>query len=209
VPVAGLREQKKAQTRAVIAAAAADLFARDGYAVVTMAQVATAAGVSDQTLYNYFPTKESLVFDQSELFERTLTSAVLDRADGVDLIDAYAYWLSAFILGDSARRAMTHPGGMPRLVATSDPLRRMLLDVAHGVAGRLAERLHEGEALSAPTAGALADAMLAIMVRTTEAIGAARDAPALAEITERAAAAVDAIRPLLSPSSWSRPAPRG
>ncbi|HEY2796136.1 MAG TPA: TetR/AcrR family transcriptional regulator, partial [Micromonosporaceae bacterium] len=140
--MAGLREQKKAQTRRTIAAAAADLFGRDGYVAVTMAQVATAAGVSDQTLYNYFPTKESLVFDQADAFEDSMLTAILDRPDGLDVITAFGAWQGVFLLGDAAQRAVTRSGGMPQLVASSDALRRMLLDVAHGVAGHLAERLH-------------------------------------------------------------------
>jgi Bacterial regulatory proteins, tetR family len=65
----GLREQKKAQARAAMALAAADLFGQHGYADVAMAQIARAAGVSEQTFYNYFPTKESLVFDRADRFE--------------------------------------------------------------------------------------------------------------------------------------------
>jgi len=75
----GLREQKKVRTRAAIAAAAAGLFARDGYPSVTMAQIAAESGVSDQTLYNYFPTKESLVFDRSADFAASLTEALTAR----------------------------------------------------------------------------------------------------------------------------------
>jgi AcrR family transcriptional regulator len=192
----GLREQKKAQTRTAIAAAASDLFARDGYASVTMAQVATAAGVSDQTLYNYFPTKESLVFDQAGAFEESLLTAIAQRPDGVDVLAAFRAWLDAFLLGDAARRAVAHPGGMPQLVATSDALRRMLLDVAHGVASQLAAQLHTAEAMPEPGALVLADAMLAVTVRTTEALGAAAGPQALKAVTRQAHASVDALQAL-------------
>jgi AcrR family transcriptional regulator len=65
-----------------MADAAADLFARYGYDAVAMTQVAKAAGVSEQTLYNYFPTKESLVFDRSEAFAETLMHALAEREPG-------------------------------------------------------------------------------------------------------------------------------
>ena len=58
----GLRERKKRQTREAIAAAAMELFRLRGYDAVTVADVARAADVSEKTVFNYFPTKEDLVF---------------------------------------------------------------------------------------------------------------------------------------------------
>jgi|GEM_PF-1625897 len=52
-----LREQKKARSRAQILDSAKDLIARKGYAQTKMRDVANSAGMSYQTLYNYFPTK--------------------------------------------------------------------------------------------------------------------------------------------------------
>jgi AcrR family transcriptional regulator len=193
--MAGLRQQKKAQTRAAIAAAANDLFGREGYPNVPMARVASAAGVSDQTLYNYFPTKESLVFDQSEVFEQTLIETVVGRPSGVGLLEAYRSWLRHFILGDAARRALASPGGMPQLAATNDGLRRILLDLAHTVATKLALRLRDDESLSEPAAFAAADAMTAIAVRITLRIGSGGTSPA--EVEAQADAAIDALEPLL------------
>lgn len=214
--MAGLREQKKAQTRSAIAEAAAALFGRDGYPNVAMARVAAAARVSDQTLYNYFPTKESLVFDRSDLFEQTLVEELIGRPAGVDLIEAYRRWLDAVILGDAGRLALANPGGMPRLVATNDGLRRMLLDLAHGVATRLAIRLRDDESLPEAVALAVADAMLAIMVRATLQLGsgaarpdgeAGSDEAVLADVRARVDAAVEAMRPLLGRSSAHRQQP--
>jgi hypothetical protein len=74
----------------------------------------------------------------------------------------------------------------------------MLLDVAHGVAGHLAERLHADERMPEPGAQVLADAMLAITVRTIEALGAASGPRALPAISERAQVAVEALRGLLA-----------
>ena len=58
----GLRERKKRQTREAIAAAAMALFHERGFDAVTVADVARAADVSEKTVFNYFPTKEDLVF---------------------------------------------------------------------------------------------------------------------------------------------------
>jgi AcrR family transcriptional regulator len=60
-PKPGLRERKKAQTRAAIQRHALRLFQEAGYHSTTMEQVAAAADVSPSTLYRYFPTKEDLV----------------------------------------------------------------------------------------------------------------------------------------------------
>lgn len=200
-PEAGLREQKKARTRAAIAAAAADLFGRHGYPNVTMAQVAAASAVADQTLYNYFPTKESLVFDMSREAEAALLAALSSRPADVSLIDAYARWLDGFLLGDAARRSLRHPGGMPQLVVTSSSLRRALLDLTHQMATSVAGQLHETDGLAEPAATAVADAMLAVLARAIEQVGAAADEAALCDVRNRVNAAIEALRPLAAAAS--------
>src|SRR5581483_4208499 len=62
--VTGLRETKKRRTRETIAQAAADLFHERGFAAVTVDDVARAADVSRQTVFNYFPSKEQMLFDR-------------------------------------------------------------------------------------------------------------------------------------------------
>jgi AcrR family transcriptional regulator len=197
----GLREQKKARTRAAIAAAAAVLFARDGYPSVTMAQIAAQAGVADQTLYNYFPTKESLVFDRSADLGPSLAAALAGRPAGTGRADAFAAWLDRFLLGDAARRSVANPGGMPRLVARSDSLRRALLDLAHQSATALARELARADGLTGPAAQAIADGLLAVFARAVEQLGEAADEAALPALRSRAAAAIDALRPLTDPVS--------
>ena len=62
----GLRERKKARTRQAIADAAARLFAERGYEQVAVSDVAREAEVSEQTVYNYFQTKDQLVTDRDQ-----------------------------------------------------------------------------------------------------------------------------------------------
>lgn len=59
--VVGLRERKKAKTRAAIQSEALRLFQAQGYDATTVEQIAEAAEVSESTLFRYFPTKEALV----------------------------------------------------------------------------------------------------------------------------------------------------
>jgi AcrR family transcriptional regulator len=57
----GLRERKKAKTRAAIQEHALRLFRAQGYEATTVEQIAEAAEVSPSTFFRYFPTKEDVV----------------------------------------------------------------------------------------------------------------------------------------------------
>ncbi|GAB2572940.1 TetR/AcrR family transcriptional regulator [Kribbella endophytica] len=61
----GRRERKKQQTRQVISDVATELFLERGFDAVTVAEVAKAADVAVQTVFNHFPTKEDLFFDET------------------------------------------------------------------------------------------------------------------------------------------------
>jgi AcrR family transcriptional regulator len=71
----GLRERKKAKTRAAIQAQALRLFRRQGYHETTVEQIADAAEVSPSTFFRYFPTKEDVVlYDE---FDPKMVAALL------------------------------------------------------------------------------------------------------------------------------------
>jgi AcrR family transcriptional regulator len=90
----GLRERKKQQTRLLLADTARRLFAERGFENVSVAEIARAADVSETTVFNYYPTKEDLVYSGLERFESQLLRAVRERPAGETVIDA----LGRFIL---------------------------------------------------------------------------------------------------------------
>jgi AcrR family transcriptional regulator len=85
----GLRERKKERTRAAIAETALALFGERGYDRVTVAEVARAADVAEKTVFNYFPTKEDLVYGRMESFENELLDAIRTRVPGESVLAAF------------------------------------------------------------------------------------------------------------------------
>ena len=85
----GLRERKKQRTRQQIADAAWRLFAERGFDQVPISQIAAEAEVSEATVFNYFETKEDLVFHRMEAFEDELLDAIRDRAPGESIVQAF------------------------------------------------------------------------------------------------------------------------
>ena len=67
----GLRERKKRLMRQQLSDTATEMFVERGFDAVRVAEVAEACGVSEKTVFNYFPTKESLVMDR---FDTTMDS---------------------------------------------------------------------------------------------------------------------------------------
>ena len=91
----GRRERKKEQTRRRIEETARRLFRERGFERVTVAQIAREADVAEHTVYNYFPTKEDLVYWRLESFEEALLQAIRERAPGEPIPAAFGRWLLA------------------------------------------------------------------------------------------------------------------
>jgi AcrR family transcriptional regulator len=91
----GLRARKKLATRQLIAETARSLFAERGFDGVTVAEIARAADVSEKTVFNYFPTKEDLVYWQLEAFEAEILGAVSGRAPGESALAAFRRFVLA------------------------------------------------------------------------------------------------------------------
>ncbi|MBB1242452.1 TetR family transcriptional regulator [Streptomyces durbertensis] len=84
----GLRERKKRQMYQRLSDAAIDLFLRNGFDQVTVADVAAAVDVSKPTLFRYFPTKEDLVLHRLSDHEGEAGRVVAARPPGCPPLEA-------------------------------------------------------------------------------------------------------------------------
>jgi AcrR family transcriptional regulator len=120
-----LRERQKRQTREEIARAAMELFLARGFDAVTVAQVADAAGVSEKTVFNYFPAKEDLVFPNGEQRWMALIDKIRNRPPGTSLVEPFRAATREF-LDQVAGGAVDEITARPRLVMGSHALRERL-----------------------------------------------------------------------------------
>ncbi|HEY2058185.1 MAG TPA: TetR/AcrR family transcriptional regulator [Amycolatopsis sp.] len=127
VKEAGLRERKKAQTRRHIADTAAQLFAEHGYDQVSIVDVARAAEVSDQTVYNYFPAKQDLAFDRAEEIRDLYARTVLERGE-VSPANALRTLALAHLERHRGADLELARGALPGLCVSSPTIRRLTLE---------------------------------------------------------------------------------
>ncbi len=63
-------EEEKAKTRLRLLEAAVDVISQKGFRSASMREIAQRAGVGDATIYNYFPSKEKLIYGYCEEVQR-------------------------------------------------------------------------------------------------------------------------------------------
>jgi AcrR family transcriptional regulator len=85
-PAEGLRERKKRLMRQQLSDTATRMFVERGFAAVRVSEVAEVCGVSEKTVFNYFPTKESLVLDRLETTMADVRTGLADA--GVPPVEA-------------------------------------------------------------------------------------------------------------------------
>jgi AcrR family transcriptional regulator len=121
----GLRERKKQATREAIAAAAMELFHERGFDEVTVAEVAEAADVSEKTVFNYFPSKEELVFHPRAEWREELFEKIRERPPGASIVEPFRLWTLHHLDGVETRPVNETVAG-PRLIMGSKALRDRL-----------------------------------------------------------------------------------
>jgi len=171
-----LRVRKKMQTRQQIADAARILFAARGYDAVTVADIARLADVSEQTVYNFFASKEQLVIDEDVAFEARLVGMIRGRPAGARIAEAVRAGAHAFLIEAAARpKGQKGRGGLPYLVNVSPALRRAWLAAIERYANAIAEVLIEESRGRLPplSAKALGFSVTAIFAAIIDEIGQA------------------------------------
>src|SRR5262249_4657684 len=94
----GLRERKKLKTRNAIQREAMRLFHEQGYEETTIEQIAEAVEISPSTFFNYFRTKEDVVFydPYDPLFVAMLKARPSDEPLGVAIRRTVSEGLGGF-----------------------------------------------------------------------------------------------------------------
>ncbi len=118
----GLRERKRRQTRAAIAHTAMQLFAERGFDEVSVAEIAAAAGVAEKTVYNYFPVKAEMFFDEAGDILAELLAAVRHRPAGQSALSADGTFMAGRAEWAAGRRPAQPTGRFRQLIASSPAL---------------------------------------------------------------------------------------
>ena len=144
----GLRERKKARTRRVIADAAARLFAEYGYEQVAVSDVAREAEVSEQTVYNYFQTKEQLVTDLDQQVQDEVGRLIRTRAPGTTPAAAIREFALDLVEGIRSVPAEQWRGELGYLAAISPTVHRLTLELSDRNAASIATAISETGAVT-------------------------------------------------------------
>jgi AcrR family transcriptional regulator len=147
----GLRERKKQQTRQLLTDTARRLFAERGFENVSVSEIARVADVSEATVFNYFPTKEDLVYSGLEQFENALLAAVRERPAGETVIDAFGRFIlepRGFFAAPDDRTARELLG-VGRMIAASPALlareEQIFARYTRALAGLIGDEVRAGE----------------------------------------------------------------
>jgi AcrR family transcriptional regulator len=202
----GLRERKKARTRQIIADAAARLFAQRGYEQVAVSDVAREAEVSEQTVYNYFQTKEQLVTDRDQLVQHELSRMIRTRAPGTTPAAAIREFVLDSVEGIRRIPAEQWRGELGFLAAISPTVHRLSLEMSDRQASAIAAAIEETTAV-APAIASLRGIALAgvFQIIIAEAGRRTREGQSQNQIADELRPAVEAVLDDLD--AWLAPAP--
>lgn len=171
--MAGLREQKKARTRAAIQRQALRLFRKQGYENTTVQQIAAAAEVSESTFFRYFPTKEAVVLWDD--LDPAIVSRIRSQPAGIGPVAALRTALRE-TFGELSATQQRELRERVELMLSAPPLRATLIDELAGpmrvLSGLVAERT--ARRADDPGVRAVAGAVIGVGL---SAMFAARDDP--------------------------------
>ena len=190
----GLRERKKLKTRAAIQKEALRLFLEKGYEATTIEDIAEAVEISPSTFFNYFPSKEAVVF-QDDL-DPVIFAAFNAQPAGVSAITALRNAMRSVFsrLGPDERAQMQK---RTALVLSSPELRAATLnqfaELVDQFAGMLGQRV--GRSSTDFAVRNMAGALLGVMMAAYFAAAADPNAD-LIEVIDKSMAHLEAGLPL-------------
>jgi AcrR family transcriptional regulator len=221
--VDGLRERKKQRTRQAIREAALRLFIGRGFERVTVAEIAQAAEVAEKTVFNYFGSKEALLFGEEAPVPRNLIATIGQRRPGESVIAAMRSELRDFaarLLGEPTATSGPHPIPGPdrakvlRLVVQSPALqtylRQLFTSAEPAVAQVLAQETGADPGSIEPDVAAMAlvGVLRVLYERLLAAVASERDAKAaMAAFLSDANRALDVLERGLGAYAVANPRP--
>ncbi|MEH0820622.1 MULTISPECIES: TetR/AcrR family transcriptional regulator [unclassified Micromonospora] len=166
----GLRERKKERTRQALITAALGLFEERGYDETTIADIAAGADVSARTFFSYFPSKEEILFADTE-DRLALAFAVIDQRGPEDApVDVLVRAMAA-VFERAEQFGQVFDRAVPvrlRMVFSVPAVQGMALQRMLSAQQRLAARLHAAfpDRLDRVEAAAVVGALVGAVVNT-------------------------------------------
>ncbi|MEU0945494.1 TetR family transcriptional regulator [Streptomyces canus] len=149
----GLRQQKKRRLRQRLTDTATEMFLERGFDAVRVSEIAQACGVSEKTVFNYFPTKESLILDRGETTLAALRAGLADTDHSAveavlrilsDELRAMTSWIAAQDDPHQAASMIKRFGALTRSTPSLRAYHRDMTDrLAAAAADALARRAHK------------------------------------------------------------------
>jgi AcrR family transcriptional regulator len=145
-PAEGLRARKKRLMRQQLSDTATRMFVERGFDAVRVAEVAEACGVSEKTVFNYFPTKESLVLDRLEATMASLRTGLAEPAippvqAALRILDGELSAMTAWLTGQDdpagAARAIRRFGDLIRATPSLRAYQSDMMDQFVSVAAEI------------------------------------------------------------------------
>jgi AcrR family transcriptional regulator len=102
----GRRERKRRQTRERIQQAAMTLFLERGFEETTVEDIAEAADVSKRSFFDYFPSKEDVVFAWQDTFAQHLMNAIAMRPPEEPAVSVVRHALIDTVVAAADQRAL-------------------------------------------------------------------------------------------------------
>jgi len=173
-----LRERRRRELVRTIAAAAVELFEKNGFQATTIDDIAEAAGISRTTFFRHCATKEAAVLVDDAGMEGELITAAAQAAPRHALRDLESAWERIAAVFDEDHQGRDRFLRVRRLMQQHPALHAAGLERDAVLTARIAEALRDGPGLNGLDAHAVAESFsLGMRLTFDHWVGAVDDAP--------------------------------